>query len=167
MRGKFLRSTILGIKGFCGTHGGSISIITFLLFNWGWSDKDDWRAKWRLKDEMTTEGRNDDWRTKWRLKGKMTTEGRNDDWRAKWRLKDEMTTEGRWRVRYPIQTDEWRIVFRTREKWALSDWLSAFSISLGMKIYFAPLRCVNLSGYIGVIVNNRPKWAETHYLVLC
>ena len=26
---------ILGIKGFCGTHGGSISIITFLLFNWG------------------------------------------------------------------------------------------------------------------------------------
>lgn len=129
MRGKFLRSSILGIKGFCGTHGGSISIITFLLFNWGWSDKDDWRAKWRLKDEMTT--------------------------------------EGRWRVRFPIQTDEWRIVFRTREKWALSDWLSAFSISLGMKIYFAPLRCVNLSGYIGVIVNNRPKWAETHYLVLC
>ena len=143
----FNERKVLGIKGFCGTHGGSISIITFLLFNWGWSDKDDWKAKWRLKDKMT--------------------EGRNDDWRAKWRLKDEMTTEGRWRVRYPIQTDEWRIVFRTREKWALSDWLSAFSISLGMKIYFAPLRCVNLSGYIGVIVNNRPKWAETHYLVLC
>ena len=115
----------------------------------------------------TTEGRNDDWSTKWRLKGEMTTEGRNDAWRAKWRLKDEITTEGRWRVRFPIQTDEWRIVFRTREKSALSDWLSAFSISLGMKIYFAPLRCVNLSGYIGVIVNNRPKWAETHYLVLC
>lgn len=129
MRGKFLRPSILGLKGFCGTHGGSIAIITFLLFNWGWSDKDDWKAKWRLKDEMTT--------------------------------------EGRWRVRFPIQTDEWRIVFRTREKWAPSDWLSAFSISLGMKIYFAPLRCVNLSGYIGVIVNNRPKWAETHYLVLC
>ena len=72
----FNERKVLGIKGFCGTHGGSISIITFLLFNWGWSDKDDWRAKWRLKDEMTTEGRNDDWRAKWRLKDEMTTEGR-------------------------------------------------------------------------------------------
>ena len=60
-------------------------------------------------------------------------------------------------MRFPIQTDVVTFVFRTREKWALSDWLSAFSISLGMKIYFAPLRCVNLSGHIGVIVNNKPK----------
>ena len=123
MRGKFLRSSILGIKGFCGTRDGSISIITFLLFNWGWSDKDDWRAKWRLMDEMTTEGRNDDWRTKWRLKGEMTTEGRNDDWRAKWRLKDEMTTEGRnddWRaMKGEISDTNRRVTYRFPHSWKM------------------------------------------------
>ena len=139
MRGKFLRSSILGIKGFCGTHGGSISIITFLLFNWGWSDKDDWRAKWRLKDEMTTEGRNDDWRTKWRLKGEMTTEGRNDDWRAKWRLKDEMTTEGRnddWRTKWRLKGDEgWDIRYKPMSDVSFSALVKNGHYPIGSRLF--------------------------------